>query len=402
MKKVTYLFVLVTLFLNSCDSYDEYLVGKSHVEIENDREYQTDTIRNINDVLDVVSDYYNFERTRGHSLICNVSNISALKVTDIISQTRGNSPDYIDFSKSDTLLYAVNTDDRTLLISANKNAHPILGILDNEEFSFDHFFKDSPKDNPFSDFLEMAILYNVNPNVFPEVEQECTRSGVVVNEVLPKVKVAWDQHAPFNKYCKKKNGTTVAAGCVAIAIAQAFTVTRHVDSYDGIPLNYDNLINVQNGSYQDIYPSICDTIAKFIFKVGCDSKIDYADGDTGTDLSDGIKVMTRSLKFGVTYNKSYIRNTLSIFPTGIVLIGSFNKSNGLFGIARGSGHAYIADGYKIFDTGEDFIHVNMGWGPYYNGYYLTRLTAPYFVESCPDEVKYPHHWSFYCMYPNSN
>ena len=40
------------------------------------------------------------------------------------------------------------------------------------------------------------------------------------------VKLAWNQHAPYNRYCFTESGQQALAGCVAIAAAQALTVLQ--------------------------------------------------------------------------------------------------------------------------------------------------------------------------------
>lgn len=95
-------------------------------------------------------------------------------------------------------------------------------------------------------------------------------------------------------------------------------------------------------------------------------------------------------------NKADIRKTLRDYNRGIVIISSRTKKNGIFGNARGKGHAYITYGYRIYSDGSDLMHVNYGWGPGYNGYFLTRLWAPYFTPNATN--KFPHAWNFYCTY----
>lgn len=94
-------------------------------------------------------------------------------------------------------------------------------------------------------------------------------------------------------------------------------------------------------------------------------------------------------------NKANIRKTLRDYKRGIVIISSRTKKSFL-GIKRGSGHAYIVDGYRYYSDGSDLMHVNYGWGGGGNGYFLTRLLAPRFTSNA--ENKFPHAWNFYCIY----
>lgn len=84
--------------------------------------------------------------------------------------------------------------------------------------------------------------------------------NAVVEEVKPKVVVEWSQDPPFNKYTPNN----FPAGCVAVAAAQAFTVTRHCSSFNGVPLDWNELVNVKNASYQYTYPYQTDIIAQLV------------------------------------------------------------------------------------------------------------------------------------------
>lgn len=91
----------------------------------------------------------------------------------------------------------------------------------------------------------------------------------------------------------------------------------------------------------------------------------------------------------VNPSKGAIQLGLNEHPTNVTVISSRNKKSSWLGFARGSGHAYIVDGYKIFSDGSDLVHVNFGYDHwYYIGYFMTRLWAPYFVDNSP--AKFPY------------
>ena len=57
-----------------------------------------------------------------------------------------------------------------------------------------------------------------------------TDENAITEHISPKCKVAWDQNAPYNRYCFTESGQQALAGCVAIATAQALTVLQPSNS----------------------------------------------------------------------------------------------------------------------------------------------------------------------------
>ena len=172
-------------------------------------------------------------------------------------------------------------------------------------------------------------------------------------------------------------------------------VTRHVSVFNNIPLDYDRLIKVKNRSYKNLFPSETDIIALFIRQIGHAVGMKYGKKESGANTKDAIKLFSFAGMMKVSENKRDIKKVLRNYNNGIVIISSRTKKS-FMGIKRGSGHAYIADGYKLYSNGSDLIHVNYGWGPEFNGYFLTRLSAPYFTSDAKN--KFPHSWNFYCIY----
>lgn len=60
------------------------------------------------------------------------------------------------------------------------------------------------------------------------------------------------------------------------------------------------------------------------------------------------------------------------------------------------GHCYIIDGFYKYESGMAMMHVNMGNGANYNGYYLENFSTPTFIEDAP--ISYPYDWEFHCIH----
>jgi len=329
-------------------------------------------------------------------------------------------------SSNDTLLYYVGLPGNGgMLLSGNEDSTPLLAILDDENFSFKEVLSDTKNNEGVLSFLLTAAEYNRNPEAFSDTinTDETTENSpeafrirwdfwrkrkrnnppqpvYLVDQVYPKVEVEWGQWYPYNKYTPSH----YPAGCVAVAVAQALTVTRHISNFEGIELNYDDLIKFKNSEsyYRDNYPKQADIIGQLFSKIGEQVGMNYGASESGADLNYAVQKIFSERGMRVNKNKASIKNALKYYDRGIVIISSFDKKRSFWGKQRGTGHAYIADGYLQYSNGSDLIHVNYGWGSEYengrkyNGYYLSNLMSPHWTGNAPEQ--YPHSWSFYCIY----
>jgi len=325
-------------------------------------------------------------------------------------------------TSSDTLLYYVGLPGNGgMLLSGNEDSTPLLAILDDENFSFKDVLSDTENNEGVLSFLLTAAEYNKSPEAFADTinADETTENSpeafrirwdfwrkrrrnntpqpvYLVDQVSPKVKVEWGQWYPYNKYTPNH----YPAGCVATAVAQALTVTRHISNFEGIELNYNDLIKFKNSDryYRNNYPKQADIIGQLLSKIGEKVGMNYGAGASGADTNYAVQRIFGERGMRVNKNKA----SLKYYDRGIVIISSRTKKNSFWGRPRGSGHAYIADGYLQYSNGSDLIHVNYGWGSEYennrkyNGYYLSNLMSPHWTGDAPEQ--YPHSWNFYCIY----
>ncbi len=375
----------MAFFFIGCNNEESILdpITEIKTEVEANR-----AIRSTEDVEQIINSLEKLQNiTRSHSEIT----IKPLTTHSVSNFTTRSSSTEID-----TLLYIVDGTYNDVIISANVKCDPIIAIFDNPDFSIWNEINNPTEENAgMLTLVENAMIYNESPDVFGEPYGGATNTRRILRileEVKPKVPVEWEQGAPFNKYAPNNS----VAGCVAIATAQAFMVTRHVGTFNGISLDYDRLIKMKNLFYDDDYPTETDIIARLIRQIGSAVGMKYGTDESGANTKDAIRLFTFGGIMNLSTNKADIRKTLRDYNRGIVIISSRTKKNGIFGNARGKGHAYITDGYRIYSDGSDLMHVNYGWGPGPNGYFLTRLWAPYFTSNATN--KFPHAWNFYCIY----
>ncbi|MEG0518985.1 MAG: C10 family peptidase [Bacteroidales bacterium] len=384
MKK-NYLLLLILLVFSSC-SKDEGIIEKPSQALTNI------TLRSTNDAKNIVIEYLGSMNVKSNPIDADKMTVEVITSEDF-PETKALSKNDIPF-KSDTLFYFISGVDNPMIISANKACDPILAILDNPIGSLKNEMNNIvPNNVGLMMFLENAVAYNQYTEFNPTKSQE--RELRFLDQVYPKLMVEWDQTGPFARYTPYN----WPAGCVAIAAAQAFTVTRHVASFNNVPLEWNSLIKVKNSSYESSFPLEMDIIARFIREIGNAVGMEYGSDGSGAKTADAIRLFTQFDMMYLTEDKARIREILKDYMDGIIIISSRTKPS-IIGISRGEGHSYIVDGYKRFQDMSDLMHVNYGWGPGYNGYYLTCLYSPYFTDDAPS--KYPHDWTFYCIYKQKN
>jgi len=313
--------------------------------------------------------------------------------------------------KNDTLLFVVKNADvsSSVIVSANVECEPIVAILDNATVSLDDLVLDmTDEEDPLVPILLSAMEYNKDPKAFDRYRDDLVRQEMIlphepmspsggpktiVEEVLPRVKVQWGQSEdPYNRYTPNH----WHAGCVATAVAQALSVTRHFNSVNGVYLDWNNLVKMKNSTYVSSYPNEANTIGLLMRQIGYIVGMDYGASGSGADTKKAVnKFFSGSLNpYFVHSGKRVIKLVLKEHHTNVTVISSRTRKPNWFGVKRGKGHAYIVDGYRIYSDGSDLLHVNFGANhSSYVGYFMTRLWDPYFLDNAP--VKYPYSMEAY-------
>lgn len=400
MKKTLFLFVSILLFSCSDDFENLYLTDLG------DMPQLKANIRSIENVKGIAKDYIMQSRFQGRRMaeytndeenfeieVLTLQLLEEIKKSDteyLNAQAPAKAPTSTLKPGKDTVMFAVKTSTSTLLIPAFENAAPVFAEMDDPNFSWNILGKNvEGMDNPLEHLL-VPVLDQEYWKIFGQ--DSCTvwgRYEPIYWEkeefVEPKLKVSWGQGAPFNNYCP----AGCLAGCVAIASAQALTITRNWNSFEGKPLNYDNLIKVEDYRYENIYPYETDTIAQLIRYIGKVVGMKYGKDLSGAKTS---KAVDRIFKpyMNVSTNVKDIRRAL-YNPRGIVIVSSKRKES-----AKKIGHAYNIDGFKKFKYGYSMMHVNFGWGPYSSGYFMENIFNPTFKDDAIE--KYPYKMKIYSIY----
>ncbi len=227
----------------------------------------------------------------------------------------------------------------------------------------------------------------------------------------------WDQHYPFNEILNKEknDGKSYVAGCVPIAIAQAFCILRpftkcSLPDYLNISYDWDEFVKpnyfIGNNKYAKgfLYDSRIQTeVAALVYEIGLGVKTNFGTDSSGSN-HDKMKKYFNNIGLQYSHSDYSYKKVVSSIENGSpVIVGghaikdvkekkflgiTFNKS-----ISYKHGHEFVIDGYanyscdvldnvnnKISTITTDFVHVNYGWdsllcdGMYLSGLFNTNLT----------------------------
>ncbi|GEM_PF-1359929 len=218
----------------------------------------------------------------------------------------------------------------------------------------------------------------------------------------PMLETRWNQGDPYNKYTPTVGGYHTPTGCVAVAYSQIMkfwqwpdrgqgshtyyweTGGRYLSADFSHPYHWDRMPNSLNNSSP---PEEVDAVARLMYDVGVAVDMDYALGGSGANPLLALDTLPRFFKYsrnitavGRCLNYSctkYMgaRNWFMVLKHEVDQYEPFEFS--IFGEENGGyfGHAVVVDGYKTSDAGE-FIHINMGWGGSYDGFYSVDDIKP--------------------------
>ena len=306
----------------------------------------------------------------------------------------------------DTLLYGVTYTDGTILIPSDKEAPTVIGMLDSPTESLPTLIRKNNGNNPLYELLEPVF----NPDAFHRLTDEDymktimptfledENKFIIVGSdyakeleekkrrereryIAPKIPVEWEQGEPFNLWCPGR----FPAGCVAIAAAQAMTLTGvpFEDSY----FDFDDIAMFKNKSYSKDNPDLMEAVAQLVRTVGISVDTHYESSGSWTDPIKAVKIF-QDMGMHMSTNTSDIKQTLRDYYCGFVMVVSGRGNNR---------HCYLIDGYNYVprDLSYDvYLHTNFGWGPSYNGFYLQNLYS--FTKDLPNDIS--GKWIFYSLY----
>lgn len=225
---------------------------------------------------------------------------------------------------------------------------------------------------------------------------------VVVDSVGPIMNVHFNQRAPYYNLTPKIGNDHSVTGCVATAMAQIMTHHRWPKQCSGGTKSYktetnsfsltfdysayapdwDNILPAyKNVEYTDAQ---AEAVARLMLAAGISVGMDYRPDGSGTDTR--IAEDALMTYFGYDNNMKYMEkggvetewNQMmqdEILSNRPMICASRPKSGG-------TGHAYVCDGYIIYDGLKDYpyYHFNWGWGGSDDGWFRLNKMNPSFQD----------------------
>ena len=202
------------------------------------------------------------------------------------------------------------------------------------------------------------------------------------NSITPMLDCEWNQWWPYNEMCP--NGAPT--GCVATAMAQIMYYHKWPEQTRAVIHGYTNdktrfvvpdypvtnidWNNIQPSYNEDSTPEQTNAIAQLMAICGASAKTNYDYNESSTLVDKAIKAFPQY--FGYDKNISLVNYSDYDLTTWNQLIYDelSNHRPVLYGGSNETtGHAFVVDGYD----GNDYFHLNWGWGGEMNGNFLLTV-----------------------------
>ena len=319
----------------------------------------------------------------------------------------GTTPQLTEKRVSGLYVFNVSDNGGFVIVSNDDVAVPILGYSDNGTID-----PDNMPDNMrawlqgYADEIAWAKEHGikVDDSSIPRINRAPKAP------IAPLLTTTWNQDAPYNNwtpYYGISNGQYVystsaqsgyqhcATGCVATAMAQVMNYheyptgeTAAIPSYkwsnattdDKNPVNLPGLgaitfiwDNMSDNYANDATGETATAVAKLMQYCGYSVKMNY-----GPESSSNSNKVEYALKTYFDYDnttKCVERNDYSYANWINLLYHEVSNSRPVVygGQSSGGGHEFVCDGYQ----GEDYFHINWGWGGQSDEYYKLSALNPY-------------------------
>ena len=263
------------------------------------------------------------------------------------------------------------------LISADDVAAPLLAYSSNGNYKHDN--QPESLQNWMRIYSNQILELKQKNNIKKHPEWENTSVGLrsTTAKIEPFITVNWNQGSPYNAYCPSNIDGRAVVGCVAVAMAQAMSVSRTPARpkgstsyshpiYGALGINYDletpykwnDIISGANNKSET---------ARLLYHCGIAVKMSYGKDGSGAYTADVPAALKQyfsyssSVKYHARYSNTSDWEKLlqSELQAGRPIIYSGDDGSGQ------AGHAFNLDGYD----GTSMYHVNWGWSGQNNGYY---------------------------------
>lgn len=221
-------------------------------------------------------------------------------------------------------------------------------------------------------------------------EAAAPQKTVSGGSIAPLLQSEWDQGNPYNLLCPEDGGQHSVTGCAATAMAQvmyfwqwpkqtAAEIPGYKSSEKGfvmsaIPagksIDWENMVPKYTGGETDAQKQ---AVAELMLLCGTAVQMDYSANSSAASTSYVADAWVNYLDYDaatIYENRSSYR--LAAWNQKVYDELAAGRPVLYAGQSSGGGHAFVIDGYG----GDDYFHVNWGWGGGSNNYFLLSILDP--------------------------
>lgn len=229
------------------------------------------------------------------------------------------------------------------------------------------------------------------------------------DHIDPLLTTTWNQGYPYNAKCPQMKNSegkivTCPTGCVATAMAQIMAYYKFPDSgygvqqysfkdkqieldFETINFDWENMLNHYDyieGKEQNFNETEADAVSNLLFACGVSTSMSYGPYSSGAYITEVGYALTHYFKYDQACyyygtKKSRLGKILFNISKSMPVICA--SRGGHHGDEYADGHAVVFDGY---DTNGN-VHVNWGWGGYFDGYFNIFALGTHDVYSMGSE-----------------
>ena len=221
-------------------------------------------------------------------------------------------------------------------------------------------------------------------------EAAAPRKTVSGGSIAPLLQSEWNQGNPYNLLCPEDNGEHSVTGCVATAMAQVMyywqwpkQTVAEIPGYTsvtkkfampaiaaGTPIDWGNMVPKYTGSETDAQNQ---AVAELMLLCGTAVQMNYTANSSAASASYVADAWVNYLDYdAATIYENRNNYRLAAWNQKVYNELAARRPVLYSGQSSGGGHAFVIDGYG----GDDYFHVNWGWGGGSNNYFLLSILDP--------------------------
>ena len=207
------------------------------------------------------------------------------------------------------------------------------------------------------------------------------------SSIEPLLACEWNQGNPYNSLCPMDGDKRSVTGCVATAMAQVMFFWKYpnytvadIPGYTtskkgltvsaiaaGAAIDWDNMLPKYNGSETDAQ---IEAVASLMLMCGTAVQMNYTSGSSGAVTRRVADSWKDYFDYDAATNyENRSKYRLAAWNQKVYDELKAGRPVLYDGQSSGGGHAFVIDGYG----GDDYFHVNWGWGGGSNDYFLLSI-----------------------------